>query len=346
MFVLASSEDILILASVVIAVAGTITNGLSLSYFLAKATKCLGDRLLMLLNTLDLVVCISATLKVVFKRLNENEEDNEDLDRTWVIFFVVFNFMYRVVVETTALTSTALSVSRTISLCFPFFRVKGKLIGCALSAFTVYLFVRETLKGYVLYHKRLGIDDYYLMESLAALEDGKIGLNGILKLSALTIMIAVVTLSNVISVIKLIKRKSDDLGAEKITSSNKKATVTVIILSILFCFFNTVHCVTIFCEYTDYCVNIFGDFGFWCAVPSNSAINPLVYFCRIAQMRDYLRGAWRRVTRCGAKVPGGKMPLSWRTGMCSTVVGGLTLKAGIISPSVPDLADKTVLSAL
>lgn len=55
---------IVIITSVVITGWGILTNALSLSYFIQRENKRLGSRLFMLLNALDLAVCMSGTLGV------------------------------------------------------------------------------------------------------------------------------------------------------------------------------------------------------------------------------------------------------------------------------------------
>ena len=50
----------------------------------------------------------------------------------------------------------------------------------------------------------------------------------------------------------------------------------------------------------------------WYCVPLNSALNPLVYFCRIKQMRVYLGEVWGRMRGCGRRrVYPGRPPSSW-----------------------------------
>ena len=47
--------------SVVLGVTGTLANAASLTYFIKKEEKGIGDKLLMLLNSIDLLLCITAT---------------------------------------------------------------------------------------------------------------------------------------------------------------------------------------------------------------------------------------------------------------------------------------------
>ena len=48
-----------------LAIVGTLANGTSLVYFIKKKDKTIGDKLLMLLNLLDLLLCIIATVLTV-----------------------------------------------------------------------------------------------------------------------------------------------------------------------------------------------------------------------------------------------------------------------------------------
>ena len=47
-------------ASAVISIVGTLANSTSLIYFLKKGERKIGDKLLMLLNCMDLALCASA----------------------------------------------------------------------------------------------------------------------------------------------------------------------------------------------------------------------------------------------------------------------------------------------
>ena len=48
-------------ASAVLSIFGTLANSASLAYFIKKEEKGIGDKLLMLLNSIDLLLCITAT---------------------------------------------------------------------------------------------------------------------------------------------------------------------------------------------------------------------------------------------------------------------------------------------
>ena len=64
---LAATLSILILTILVLVqgVGGTISNALSLSYFLKKDRETLAGKLMILLNSIDLLVCFSALLVLI-----------------------------------------------------------------------------------------------------------------------------------------------------------------------------------------------------------------------------------------------------------------------------------------
>ena len=122
-------------------------------------------------------------------------------------------------------------------------------------------------------------------------------------------IIVVVVVSSVVSVVKLLWSQAG-LGEERV-ERNRRATVTVIILSALFCFFNIMY-VTLCVNDIYIHVNGLGnspvlDFlsklGFFIAIPLNSALKPGVYFARKQHMRDYVMqlSVVRRSVRWGSR---------------------------------------------
>ena len=87
-----------------------------------------------------------------------------------------------------------------------------------------------------------------------------------------------------------------------ITKSNKRATVTVFLLCVLFCSLNAPLIVILLLSLLGYDMpSLIGWALLWIAAPLNSALNPIVYFYRKKQMRAYAKQSWTRLTQRGGR---------------------------------------------
>lgn len=275
--------------SVTIAICGTISNVLSLSYFSSKIKKGLGNNLLMLLNSLDLLVCLSGLMKIaverhsksVTKSYEESGYSDENLSKyeTWQTLRVISKFIYRTSVEGTAFVTCVLSVTRTIKFCFVFFKVRKKVVIACLVGFFTYLVIREIIQAYYQYYA-------FIKEPKDSYD---IQLGNWMRGAEILLAIVVLVISNILAVVrlKLMDRScSGDGGVE--ANAKKRATITVIILSFLFTTFNSMLLTAIILE-TVVQIDLSWDFVLWYSVPTNSAVNPIVYMIRIKPMRKYIR---------------------------------------------------------
>ena len=172
---------------------GTCSNALSLFYFIKKEEKSLGNKLLMLLNCLDLFFCFNTTVRMVLF-WNANGSSFEKFASA----------MTQILLVSTAFATCLLSVTRSISLCFPFYRVNGKAIISATVIFISYLAITQVLY-YTIYI------DNSTMQSI----------RNYTLVGTLLLIIVVVIVSNVISVVALL-RTNDGLGERRITEVNVK----------------------------------------------------------------------------------------------------------------------------
>ena len=281
-------EEVILICSGVIAATGSVTNALSLSYFARKAERSLCNRLFMMLNTFDLLVSVIDVAMVTLWYCKEPVLCGDNF--AFLLVLAAFDFS----VESSAFATCVLSVTRTVSLFFPFYQMQKQAVGIASLIFLVQEVLRLIFKFYF-------NDVKEKKQNLIYVEFD----NGFT--IVLLSMVTLVSLgSSLLSAWKLLgKRKKlqvapvvdRNLGARMKT--NQKATVTIIIVSILFCFFNSVFCVSLY-------FLIFGGrdspkvrkmgtietvlyaFSLWFAVPLNSAINPIIYFTRKKDMVKYL----------------------------------------------------------
>ena len=275
-----------------LAVIGTATNSVSLSYFVRKETRGLGSRLLILLNAFDLIVCLSASLVVLFNTLKDTErvcdtagqcEVASGLGRLFEESANVFRLCFRITTQCTGFTTVLLSATRTTSIILPFYNIHGRTIALAVAAHSLLITAMETTV----------IALYWVRSSFLP---KAFQLMSWVELVVLGLIVLLVVLSNTVSIAKL------QTGyATRMTELNKRATVTVIILSLLFCVFNTALIVMLG-------VGLYGTqlhptiiwLSLWVALPLNSATNPLVYIWRKQPMRQYLQRGYQSA-RSGRK---------------------------------------------
>ena len=127
------SEDILMdaikfgypAASVMVCFIGTLANLASLVYFIKKKEKSIGDNLLMLLNSTDLLLSICATSMTVF--ISIRYQSPEGFTVSYVAGILV-PILYLLLIDGTAYATCLLSVTRAIGIAFPFYQIKGKLL--------------------------------------------------------------------------------------------------------------------------------------------------------------------------------------------------------------------------
>ena len=255
---------------------GTLSNVLSLSYFLSNRSKKLGENLLVLLNILDLSASLSGTFYLVLWKFL----------KVHIIFEMLFLTSYLVFVECTGFVTTLLTVVRSIASHYPFYEPKRKFIAVAFTVFFIY----ATVKGALLvFYTNISIENEAQQIKL-------INIGNVMLLTSLLANITVVFITNLFVIKKLLSAGYDVASCQSSTQTNRQtnrhATVTIIILSILFCFFNLLYSAVLinFVMGKETVSPVFRNIVASTAVPLNSALNPFVYFCRKREMRVFL---WR-----------------------------------------------------
>ena len=103
---------------------GTISNALSLSYYLAKDRDTLASKLMILLNSVDLLVCFSALACFLAFMITYSAE----LGASSVAIYL--EAWFTLLVQSTAFLTSILSVTRTISVVFPFYDIRKRALIC------------------------------------------------------------------------------------------------------------------------------------------------------------------------------------------------------------------------
>ena len=259
-----------VLTSAIIAVVGTLTNTLCLSYFIKKAKKTLPTRILMLLNTFDLAGCILVVFALTAKNYGFEMYVGEN---NILLLQCICTYCF----EITGFMTVVLSVSRTIQLCQPFYQIDGKAIAFSFLLFAGYIITKGAIFYYLYY------DGVNYKVSVAV---------------GLVLMIVTVIIANTISAVKLLE--VNELGNGMVSETSKHATVTVLILSIVFCVANSVWVGIVVGQIIldkDSLVFEMLNAIPLILVPLNSAINPAIYFWRKRAMREYARELFQNLFR-------------------------------------------------
>ena len=267
-------------ASTTLCVVGTFANITSLVYFIKKKEKTTGDKLLMLLNSVDLLLCFTATVETACLSYVAGGHDDGGYILLPMAIIAVF---YLLLIDGTAYVTCLLSVTRAIGIVHPFYQLRGKLfvvLGIIVFVVIELLQLALLLAGFFI--------------------TGEFSLAYVRWLISLLVML-IVLCATILVVYKL--TKADVQGAtENVSRNNRKATWTVVILSVLFLVFNSIlFGVTLYLfanfgrviteEPTDFSLMFFMLF---LAIPLNSSINPIVYLTRRSDMRQYLKQRFQK----------------------------------------------------
>ena len=259
-------------SSALITLSGTVTNALSLSYFIRKDNRTLGTRLLMVLNSLDLALCCTSPFAIA-TGLNNIRSDQ---------MYDITNGVYCSLLASTAFTTCLLSVVRSISVSRPFAPINEKAVVVATISWNVLIVAKEVIyRAYKMSHTK---------------SSGQLELAAkCVWVTKIAMIVLVVVVSNSISVMKILRSRAEIGENYRLTDKNKQATITVVILSLLFFVFNTLWVTTLGAVFLCGAKlnQYFLSFAFWLGVPLNSALNPVVYLARKESMRRYLRGILR-----------------------------------------------------
>ena len=275
-----------VLASIPICVLGTIFNSICFSFFISRRNKKLGDKLLILLNILDIAVCISGTITASLYFYLISHQHSTHLDRSYWVFTVVFSTG----LSGTGFATCLLSFTRTIAMCFPFYKINSKYI---LTSITLFLLV-QTVRQIV-----FAVNDKS--------QEGKIIQKyvGIIGIIILLLIIISVLVSNTVSIVKLRANtyqwnvKKMDTNMSILRSNCRHATITVISLSVVFCVLNSLYI-------SGYIINLylgkgaelpFYHYTVWLFIPLNSVLNPVVYFARKRGVRLFMSQKLRSFSR-------------------------------------------------
>ena len=262
-----------VVTSGLVGIVGTPANLVSLIYFFKHDRTTMGSRLLILLNSFDLLVCISAVGANVFYNLGIHASNVETLYMAEDIFKVLF----KVSTLCTGFTTCLLTITRSISVVKPFYEINQFRVATASLVHATIVAVMEILLLVLFETERVPWDIFSKAQYIVL----------IVELVDLIVIFLLVVISNIFSVASL--RKSQSIFAVNNHAIAKQATITIFILSTLFCSLNLAFIVSLLCNSTKVSIPpTVSWIAMWLALPLNSALNPLVYIWRKEPMRRYL----------------------------------------------------------
>ena len=290
------SKEVLFGVSVLIAIFGTISNSLSLSYFIGLIrstprvhrgnTGCLTTKLFAALNIFDLIVSVSSTSVVVVFFFFENV--------AWLTEAAAF--ILRTSLYATTFLTCLLAVVRTINLTFPLYIINWTAVKGSILVYNVFIIILQLV--YLILRFVKSISKAIDMDTLFAVFFNT-------ELFILVSVFIIVVVSNIVSLGKLYLTQSEKTTTWRTT---RKATVTVAIISAIYCICNITYIVVIgITSYTmiteDYALhkklvpNQLMNISYFILLPLNSAINPVVYLTRKADMRSYVENLSEKLAK-------------------------------------------------
>ena len=236
-----------------VCIIGIVSNVLSLTFFFFNWSNKLGEKLLILLNILDLLVCSSAPFNVIFNELLDIGDHHRYLER-------LVDAIYFISLDCTGFITMLLTVVRSLATYYPFYKPKHRYVAMTFCAFVIYVSAKEFYST----------DESY----------------NISLCTTLSLNIVVVLTANIFTIRKLLMSGTLSSAARK----NRHATITILILSAFFCFLNSLYVVVIinYLLRHETISVMFRESVARISIPMNSAINPFVYFVRKREMRRFM----------------------------------------------------------
>ena len=295
----------------VLAVVGTFSNGVSLSFFLRKQKESLADKHLIALNVTDLLICCLFSV-VIFCLSEYSERQHDFFDRGEDMKNVRFE-IYKAIIGDVLVTLTLLScfitamlsVTRTLALTKPLYTIKGRRVFIAHSTNAIFVFGLFSSKVFSIYilekqearEAYTWKNDFFVFYmSLYAVE-----------YSYVLTTVVIVALSSLIIVRKLReppKILTKQAGRQN-RETSRKATLMILTLMLIFVTINGAWCVfwsictavyrssknedTIIMTTFSYFLNVF-------LITINSCANPVVYMLRNSRLNYYTKSLFTRLT--------------------------------------------------
>ena len=279
----------------VIALAGTISNGISLSFFLRDQRDNLANKHLIALNVTDLLICAISPVAIFCLGEMEDEDD------TILELIVVESFLSLSLLS--CFVTTMLSVLRTIVLTKPLHIIRKPWVYQAHginAIFSLCLITSKVITNYM-----SGQLEEIILEALHPVLF-------LVQYLYVLITVGIVGISSVIVIRAL--RRPPDIQTEQVDEpnreTNRKATVMILTLSVVFVFLNGSWCVfwaicrvinetseTDGLENLEEMLEKFAQFFSLFLMAINSCANPVVYMSRNSRLNNHTKSLVRGLKR-------------------------------------------------
>ena len=264
------------IVSLLLTTTGTITNTISMSFFVRRKYRNIGDKLLVYLNTIDLTICVFLLLSTTlsFFGLIPGNYD--------VLYFST----YEMFIELAGLITCFLCALRAISICKPLYQInKRKVYVCSILTAT-----------YVVGTKLYAIIACYVGDGTLSDNNGKFANSTYISAFVNAgLMLVCPLIFSIISIRALKKQRPERAGGDGAgTNSNEKATKMILILAAMFLTFNSAWMIIMMYFFladrkrNDRSINEISMLSF-VIVSTNSALNPIVYMTRNMEMNTYVK---------------------------------------------------------
>ena len=287
---------------------GNLLNSLTLLHFFStKGWKTTSVLIQICINIVDIIIC-TLSLPVGLSWF---------AGRDGLMFEVqmmcnVWGMLWNIFIRMSVFLISVLSITRTVALCLPFRHICRNHVMVPICVYFAMMIVQSTIPFW--YNK----DYHYHVNSVSCLWFGhkilkkdsvsSIILNAVLVQTELIAPVFVVMICCIISVFALRSSRTQSTNTTK-----KGATITIIILTINYIIFNlpqAVYYIVLIVDrevfnHTLHWVSWDHDYLFSGAVLNlsvtlNSVMNPVLYFARVSQIREFGRRVVARVVRgCG-----------------------------------------------
>ena len=327
-----AERAILCFVSYFIVIIGSISNLISLSYFIRQTKRSPSTFIFITNNALDLIVCMTLTPVLL-----STTAGGAALLFHFQWFCTFWNFFYAFALRMSMFVMAVLCVTRTLSLVKPLYGVRIWHLVVCLVVYLVFLVVSR-----VVVVERVVYDAGHMF--CVAKYNAHFAANCTTILTDVSkILVPIVpSIAGCIITICYLRSSRRIKGAQGATQRHNKhdAIVTVVILTILFLIVTMPHFVLlifqVICNLSNekVCVSLPTQFLhhlFCFYVPTlNSACNPLVYLIRIKKLRTYSL----QILTCGMKGGDRVKPSEYDSRMLSKVHVKSPLRAatGNVSP--------------
>lgn len=287
----------------VLAVAGTLCNGLSLSFFLKHHKDCLADKHLIALNIIDLLICCLSPA-THFCLGKYAKQKIELLDHVILESFLSMSLL-------SCFVTTILSVVRTIVLMQPLYIIRTKYIYLTHGINMIFILGLITSK-LISCTEQQDQSNQFHANSGENISDTISFILFAINYFYVLITVSIVGISCAI-VVRALGRPPEILilqAARPNNETNRKATVMILILSVVFVILNGTWCVFwATCTFIDKSLNsdspedqdlvdkmkTLAMFVSLFLVTINSCANPLVYLLRNSRLNNHTTSLVRRL---------------------------------------------------